>query len=59
MQRDYFYNNPIIWETCNISRPLKLGQKRVAEAREYLNKLTEGKAMPALALRTNKSIFGK
>ena len=34
---------------------LKLGQKRVAEAREYLNKLTDGKAMPALALRTNKS----
>lgn len=35
---------------------LKLGQKRVAEAREYLNKLTNGKAMPALALtdtRTN------
>ncbi len=29
---------------------LKLGQKRVAEAREYLNKLTNGKAMPALAL---------
>jgi len=34
---------------------LKLGQKRVTEAREYLNKLTDGKAMPALALRTNKS----
>lgn len=34
---------------------LKLGQKRVAEAREYLNKLTEGKAMPALALIDNKS----
>lgn len=34
---------------------LKTGQKRVAEAREYLNKLTNGKAMPALALRDNKS----
>lgn len=29
---------------------LKLGQKRVATAREYLNSLTNGKAMPALAL---------
>jgi len=34
---------------------LKLGQKRVAQAREYLNKLTDGKAMPALALKDNKS----
>ena len=34
---------------------LKLGQKRVAEAREYLNELTNGKAMPALALSDNKS----
>jgi hypothetical protein len=34
---------------------LKLGQKRVADAREYLNKLTGGKAMPALALSDNKS----
>ena len=34
---------------------LKLGQKRVAGAREYLNKLTDGKAMPALALIDNKS----
>lgn len=34
---------------------LKLGQKRVAEAREYLNKITDGKAMPALALRDNKT----
>jgi hypothetical protein len=34
---------------------LKLGQKRVAEAREYLNKLTNGKAMPALALIANSS----
>ncbi|NND86299.1 MAG: hypothetical protein HKM23_03000, partial [Nitrosopumilus sp.] len=34
---------------------LKLGQKRVAEAREYLNSLTDGKAMPALALADTKS----
>ena len=34
---------------------LKLGQKRVAAAREYLNTLTDGKAMPALALHDNKS----
>ena len=34
---------------------LKMGQKRVAEAREYLNTLTNGKAMPALALTDNKS----
>ena len=34
---------------------LKLGQKRVAEAREYLNQLTDGKAMPALALISNNS----
>lgn len=34
---------------------LKLGQKRVANAREYLNKITDGKAMPALALRDNKT----
>jgi len=34
---------------------LKLGQKRVADAREYLNKLTDGRAMPALALISNKS----
>ncbi len=34
---------------------LKLGQKRVAEAREYLNTLTNGKAMPALALADSKS----
>ncbi len=30
---------------------LKIGQKRVKESREYLNKITNGKAMPALALR--------
>lgn len=34
---------------------LKLGQKRVEKAREYLNKLTEWKAMPALALKDTKS----
>ena len=34
---------------------LKLGQKRVVSAREYLNELTNGKAMPALALRDNKT----
>ena len=34
---------------------LKLGQKRVAESREYLNTLTNGKAMPALALIDTKS----
>jgi hypothetical protein len=36
-------------------RALKLGQKRVASAREYLNTLTDGKAMPALALAENTS----
>ena len=34
---------------------LRLGQKRVATAREYLNKLTNDKAMPALALKDTKS----
>ena len=34
---------------------LKLGQKRVAIARDYLNKFTNGKAMPALALKNNTS----
>tara|TARA_B100000470_G_C19775482_1_gene385107 strand:- start:905 stop:1252 length:348 start_codon:yes stop_codon:yes gene_type:complete len=34
---------------------LKLGQKRVATAREYLNTITNGKAMPALALIPSKS----
>lgn len=34
---------------------LKIGEKRVKEAREYLNKLTNGKAMPAIALKDNKS----
>ena len=34
---------------------LKVGQKRVSEAREYLNKFANGKAMPALALKDNKT----
>jgi len=34
---------------------LKEGQKRVAVSREYLNKLTNNRAMPALALRDTKS----
>ncbi|RNJ77351.1 MAG: hypothetical protein EB829_06840 [Nitrosopumilus sp. H8] len=34
---------------------LKLGQSRVAEAREYLNKVADGRAMPALALTDNKT----
>ena len=34
---------------------LKLGQKRVEKSREYLNKLTDGKAMPALALQSTNS----
>ena len=34
---------------------LKIGQKRVEAAREYLNKFTDNQAMPALALRDNKS----
>jgi len=34
---------------------LREGQKRVQEARDYLNKLTNNKAMPALALRDNKT----
>ena len=34
---------------------LRMGQKRVQFAREYLNKLTDNKAMPALALRDNKT----
>lgn len=34
---------------------LKIGEKRVKDAREYLNKLSNGQAMPALALRDNKS----
>jgi hypothetical protein len=34
---------------------LKIGEKRVKEAREYLNKLCNEQAMPALALRDNKT----
>ena len=34
---------------------LKVGQKRVGEAREYLNKFANGKAMPALALKDTKT----
>ncbi len=34
---------------------LKVGQKRVQMARDLLNKFTNGKAMPALALRDNKT----
>lgn len=34
---------------------LKVGEKRVKEAREYLNKLCNDQAMPALALRDNKT----
>lgn len=34
---------------------LKIGEKRVKEAREYLNTLCNDQAMPALALRDNKS----
>lgn len=34
---------------------LKMGEKRVKDAREYLNRLSNGQAMPALALRDNKN----
>lgn len=34
---------------------LKIGEKRVKSAREYLNKYTNGTAMPALALKDNKT----
>ena len=34
---------------------LKIGEKRVKDAREYLNKLCNDQAMPALALRDNKT----
>ena len=34
---------------------LKVGQKRVNDAREYLNKFANGKAMPALALKDTKT----
>lgn len=34
---------------------LKIGEKRVKDAREYLNKYVNGSAMPALALKDNKT----
>lgn len=34
---------------------LRMGQKRVQAARDYLNKITDNKAMPALALIDNKT----
>lgn len=34
---------------------LKIGEKRVKAAREYLNKLSNEQAMPALALRDNRT----
>ncbi|MGQ0795798.1 MAG: hypothetical protein ACT4N5_06420 [Nitrosopumilaceae archaeon] len=34
---------------------LKIGEKRVKTAREYLNKFSNDTAMPALALRDNKT----
>jgi hypothetical protein len=34
---------------------LKVGQKRVQVSREYLNKLANNRAMPALALRDTKT----
>ena len=34
---------------------LKIGEKRVKEAREYLNKFANGTAMPALALKDNRT----
>lgn len=34
---------------------LKIGEKRVKEAREFLNKFVNGTAMPALALKDNNT----
>ncbi len=34
---------------------LKIGEKRVKDAREYLNRISNEQAMPALALRDNKT----
>ncbi len=34
---------------------LKIGEKRVKAAREYLNRLSNEQAMPALALRDNRT----
>ena len=55
MKRNCFYNNCDYLEKHAIFSSIKNGSKRVAEAREYLNTLTNGKAMPALALTDNKS----
>jgi len=45
----------LILDIMQYFQALKLGQKRVAEAREYLNKISDGRAMPALALSDTKS----
>ncbi len=50
-----FLKSTIYFEIIQYFQALKLGQKRVANAREYLNKLTDGRAMPALALISNNS----
>ena len=55
----YFHKNNvlIIISQVNIMQyfmALKAGQKRVNDSREYLNKFANGKAMPALALKTTK-----
>ncbi len=34
---------------------LKIGEKRVKTSREYLNKISNGQAIPALALKDNQS----
>ncbi|MDE1861851.1 MAG: hypothetical protein KGI33_02950 [Thaumarchaeota archaeon] len=34
---------------------LKIGEKRVKAAKEYLDRISNGQAMPALALKDNKS----
>ena len=44
-----------MWVNMQYFMALKVGQKRVGEAREYLNKFANGKAMPALALKDNKT----
>ena len=50
----FLYHSNLLWHV-QYFQALKLGQKRVATAREYLNKLTNDKAMPALALRNNNT----
>ena len=52
---DTFFTIIISFVIMQYFSALKMGQKRVAEAREYLNKYTNGKAMPALALKDTKS----